>query len=85
MIRTGWYADSFAVVIQNQAVLNPKGCPPGTTDGYESESSYPGHNTYFQAALAAYIANRHVTVTVDPNKCSSSGRPVILGINILIP
>lgn len=79
MIRTGWAADSFAVVL-NTPMKNPKGCT--VPDGYESEASYPGHNTYFQAALASYIAKRLASVTVDNNKCSSSGRPVILGINI---
>jgi len=79
MIRTGWAADSYAVVL-NVAVLNPKGC--SAPDGYESEPSYPGHNTYYQAALAAYTAGRPVTVTIDNNKCSATGRPAILGINI---
>jgi hypothetical protein len=79
MIRTGWATDSFAVVL-NQTVKNPKGC--STPDGYESEASYPGHSTYLQAALAAYTSTRHVSVTVDNTKCSSSGRPVMMGINI---
>lgn len=79
MIRTGWAADSFAVVL-NVATVNPKAC--STPDGYESEPSYPGHNTYYQAALAAYTASRPVTITIDNNKCSATGRPVILGINI---
>ena len=79
LIRTGWAADSFAVVL-NTPVQNPKGCT--TPDGYESESSYPGHNTYYQAALAAHAVSRPVSVTIDNTKCSSSGRPVMMGINI---
>jgi hypothetical protein len=80
MIRTGWGAASFAVVL-NTPVKNPKNCT--APDGYEVTSAGdPGYNTYLQAVLAAYIRVRPVTVTIDNNNCSSTGRPRLIGINI---
>jgi hypothetical protein len=78
LLRTGWNADSFAVVL-NGAVVNPAFC--STPDGYISEVSMPGYQTYLSAALAAYQSRRTVTVTVRGDQCFA-GRPVILGINL---
>jgi hypothetical protein len=61
MIRTGWDAESFAVVTQGP-ILNPQHCP--IADGYVTDSSAPGYNTYYAAALAAYVSNTPVSVVV---------------------
>jgi hypothetical protein len=52
-VRTGWNADSFAVTTL-ETIVNPAGCP--TPDGYISDKSFPGYNTYYAAALTALIA-----------------------------
>jgi hypothetical protein len=88
MIRTGWGAAAFAVVLNTATVKNPAGCK--VPDGYEvtlTGPGDPGYNTYLQAALAAYVANRHVSVTIDSThgNCSPTERPRLIGINILIP
>ena len=80
MIRTGWFADSFAVVI-NAPVKNPASCP--TPDGYISDKTQPGYDTYLRAALAAYTAKRPVVITVSDKTCGPAGRPTLVGINIL--
>jgi hypothetical protein len=51
MIRTGWNADSFAIVT-NEAIKNPAICPP--PDGYITDSAQPGYKTYYAAALLAF-------------------------------
>lgn len=79
MVRTGWNADSFAVVTR-QPVVNPARCR--APDGYISHSSLPGYNTYYAAALAALTANLPVQVTVDAGRCFAD-RPVIIGINVV--
>jgi hypothetical protein len=61
MIRTGWDVDSFAVVTQGP-ILNPHDCP--IADGYVTDSSLPGYNTYYAAALAAYSSNSPVLLVV---------------------
>jgi len=80
MIRTGWGADSFAVVLNKPTVQNPALCK--TADGYISDNTQPGYNTYLQAALAAYIAKRPVSVTVHDKACGPADRPRLIGINI---
>jgi hypothetical protein len=47
MIRTGWDLESFAIVTQ-QPIYNPGNC--STPDGYLTDSSKPGYNTYYAAA-----------------------------------
>jgi hypothetical protein len=80
LIRTGWWDDAFAVVLNTTPVKNPKGC--ATADGYESQASAPGHHTFYQAVLAAYSANRKITVTISNTGCTTSNRPQIIGINL---
>ena len=65
MIRTGEDSESFAIVTQHP-ILNPERCP--TPDGYVSDSSQPGYNTYYAAALAAYVSNTPVKVTIPEMK-----------------
>jgi hypothetical protein len=77
-IRTGWGGDYFAVVSPD-AIQNPAHCP--SPDGYVSESSHPGYNTYYAAALTAFSINSKVTVVIDNTQCSLS-RPKIIGINL---
>jgi len=78
MIRTGWNADSFAVVTA-EPMVNPAGC--ASPDGYISDSAFPGYETYYAAALTAYLGNRPITITVHQTECYA-GRPKLIGINL---
>jgi hypothetical protein len=78
-VRTGWNADSFAVTTV-QPIVNPANC--STPDGYISDKSLPGYNTYYAAALTAMIASSpSVAVTVHDTECFG-GRPKLIGINL---
>ena len=93
MVRTGWNAESFAIVTQGP-VLNPLHCP--IADGYVTDSSQLGYNTYYAAALAAYVSNSPVLVVVfdppiSPNPANGTGtnalpcdqgRPRLIGIDL---
>ena len=78
MIRTGWNADSFAVVTA-EPVTNPANCP--TADGYISDKSFAGYSTYYAAALTAFVARRRIIVTVHNSECFA-GRPKLIGIDL---
>lgn len=78
MIRTGWNLDSFAVVTA-EPIVNPAGCP--TPDGYISDKSFPGYETFYSAALTAFIARCRVIMVVDDTQCIHD-RPKIVGINV---
>ncbi|WP_434149223.1 hypothetical protein ACR2R6_18750 [Methylocaldum gracile subsp. desertum] len=78
MVRTGWNADSFAVVTA-EPIVNPAGCP--TPDGYISDKAFPGYETFYSAALTAFVARRRVIMVVDEAQCFND-RPKIVGINI---
>lgn len=77
-VRTGWNADSFAIMT-NPPIVNPANCP--TPDGYISHSTHPGYKTYLSAALTAISGNIPIVVTVNNTECFA-GRPVILGVNL---
>ena len=93
-IMTGRDSESFAIVTQ-EPILNPQHCP--TPDGYVSDSSQAGYNTYYAAALAAYVSNTPVLITifdrviqpatrrgagvVVPSPCDR-GRPRLIGIDL---
>lgn len=77
LLRTGWNADSFAIVLDTP-VLNPAHCP--IADGYLSESDQPGYDTFLDAALAAYRTGNPISIVVDAGACLA-GRPRIVGIN----
>ncbi len=77
-IRTGWNADSFAVVTA-ETIMNPARCT--NPDGYISDKSLPGYETYYAAALTAIAARRRAVVTVDNLQCFA-GRPKIVGITV---
>jgi hypothetical protein len=78
-VRTGWNADSFAVTTV-EPIVNPASCP--TPDGYISDKSFPGYNTYYAAALTALIApSASMVVTVHNTECFA-GRPKLIGINL---
>jgi hypothetical protein len=79
MVRTGWDADSFAVVTTSPLV-NPGGCP--TPDGYIAFQPQKGYTTYYAAALLAFELNVRVQVTVANTGCIA-GRPKLIGINLL--
>jgi len=79
LIRTGWNSDSFAIVTQ-EPIKNPANCP--TPDGYISEKSLPGYNTYYAAALTAYATRAQpVQITIHDTECFA-GRPKLIGINM---
>jgi hypothetical protein len=78
-IRTGWNAESFAIVTADP-IANPANCT--TPDGYISDASSPGYNTYYAAVIAAYMGDRSVTITVDNATCGGAGRPKLIGINL---
>jgi len=78
LIRTGWNADSFAIVTQ-EPIRNPANCP--TPDGYISDKSLPGYSTYYAAALTAYATGKPIVITTHDTECFA-GRPKILGINL---
>ena len=78
MVRTGWNAEVFAVVL-NVPVQNPAGC--ATPDGYLTEGSLPGYRTYLASALTAYANKSPVQVVVD-NRACLIGRPKLIGINL---
>lgn len=78
-VRTGWNADSFAIVTL-QATANPAGCP--IPDGYVALKPQPGYDTYYRAALLAFQMNTRVQMSVDNAACIA-GRPRMIGVNLL--
>lgn len=80
MVRTGWGTDSFAVVTSEPRLVNTAGCR--IPDGYISDRSQPGYQTYYSAALTAITSHLRVVVTVHNSLCIND-RPVLIGINIL--
>ena len=79
MIRTGWNDDSFAIVTV-EPMPNPAGC--ARADGYISQKSFPGYNTYYAAALTAYATKRRVMLTVHNSECYA-GWPKLIGVNLI--
>ncbi|KKB06741.1 hypothetical protein VE25_21495 [Devosia geojensis] len=80
ILRTGWNSDSFGLELEAPQ-QNPAGCPNPL--GYVSESSLPGYQTYYAAALAAYGAGKPVTAVIDSNTgVCVHGYPKIIGINL---
>lgn len=89
-VRTGWNDDSFAVTCDGQIIIgegsensggpiqNPASFP--TPDGYVSHVSFPGYNTYYQAALKG-LQYEFVNVIVHNTECAL-GRPKLIGINV---
>jgi hypothetical protein len=84
MIRTGWDSESFAIVTQ-QPIYNPGKCR--TADGYLTDSSKPGYNTFYAAALAAYVSKIPVAVTIaappvlEPNSTGPAPSPGVIVID----
>src|SRR5690348_14176398 len=66
MVRTGWNADSFAVLMATPTP-NPAHC--SRSDGAIMDKSMPGYSTIYAAALTAYVARTQVQVVVDPSQC----------------
>lgn len=81
MIRTGWNDEQFAVVLA-QPMQNPARCP--NADGYLAHRQFPGYNTYYSAALAAFTSRSPVGIIVHNTECAAgTGRPRLIGINII--
>jgi hypothetical protein len=78
-IRTGWNAESFAVTTV-EPIMNPAHCP--IPDGYISEKSFAGYNTYYAAALTAFTASSPKVVVTTDNTVCFNGRPKLIGINL---
>ncbi len=79
MIRTGVDSESFGIVMKEQ-MKNPGGCP-NTRDGYVTNSTLPGYNTYYAAALTAFQQNVHIVVVIANRGCVD-GRPKLIGVNL---
>lgn len=79
LIRTGWNSDQFAIVT-NEPILNPAKC--STPDGYITDASQPGYNTYYAAALTAFVERVQINVIVDDRVCIL-GRPKLIGIDLI--
>ena len=78
LVRTGWNAESFAVILSGP-VANPANC--ATPDGYITEGSQPGYKTYYAAVLTAYATQRPVMAVVHNTECWG-GRPKLIGVNL---
>ena len=78
-IRTGWDADSFGIVV-SAPQINPANCADNTL-GYISTIDQPGYQTYYSAALTAYVARKQVTITVHNTQCVGPF-PKIIGVNM---
>jgi hypothetical protein len=83
LLRTGWNADAFGIVL-DQPVQNPAQCP--TPDGYVTDAAQPGYETYYAFVLNAYRRGAPISVVIDstPGACDI-GRPKIIGINASPP
>ena len=77
-IRTGWNAEQFAIVT-NEPIVNPARCP--SPDGYLTDSTQPGYNAYYVAAITAFVERSRIEVIVDESACLV-GRPKLIGVNI---
>src|SRR4051812_43337815 len=66
-VRTGWDSDSFGVMM-NMPQINPAHCTTNNL-GYISTVDQPGYQTYYAAALTAYVSRKQVTVTVHNTQC----------------
>jgi hypothetical protein len=80
MIRTGWNRDQFAIVTVAK-IQDPAKCATAP-DGYLTDSTQPGYQTYYAAALLAFAERATVVVVVDDHACLA-GRPKLIGINIV--
>ena len=92
-IFTGWNADQFGIKIAdpinndgNPANCHPNGHPP---TGYMSESSRPGYQIFYAAALLAFAERANVAIRVDDEGCvggtardPKDGFPRLIGIDI---
>ena len=77
-IRTGWNSEQFAIVT-NEPIKNPAHCP--TPDGYLTDSTQSGYNTYYVAAITAFVERARVVVIVDESACLAN-RPKLIGLDI---
>jgi hypothetical protein len=68
--------------VTNEPIHNPAHCP--TPDGYVTNSAEPGFNTYYVAAIAAFVEGAKIVVVIDEHDgvCVAE-RPKLIGVNIL--
>ena len=78
-IRTGWNTEQFAIVTNEPQMANPANCP--APDGYISDSTQPGYNTYYAAAITAFVERAQVVAVIAEQGCIA-GRPKLIGINV---
>jgi hypothetical protein len=80
MILTGWDTEEFSIKTV-APIVNPANCP--AQDLYETDSKQPGYQTYYAAALLAFAERATVIVVVAERGCGASGRPRLIGIDIV--
>jgi hypothetical protein len=80
MVFTGHDKDQFGIHTVAPTV-NPAHCKIGDR-GYATDSSRPGYQTFYAAALLAFAERADVMVVVDDEGCVAD-RPRLIGLNIL--
>jgi hypothetical protein len=81
MVFTGHSKDQFGIHTVAPTV-NPAGCHlPEPNPGYATDSSHPGYETFYRAALLAFAERADVVVVVDDEGCVAD-RPKLIGLNI---
>jgi hypothetical protein len=80
-VFTGHEKDLFGIHT-TAPQINPSGNPECNQPGYATDSSQPGYNTFYAAALLAFAERADVEVVVDDEGCVE-GRPRLIGINIV--
>ena len=82
-IFTGFNRDQFGIITV-APIINPANCRPDGNDptGYMSESSRPGYQTFYAAALLAFAERADVEVVADDEGCVAE-RFRLIGLNIL--
>jgi hypothetical protein len=78
-IDTGVNATQFTLVT-NEPIANPAACP--LSDGYATDGAQPGYDTYYVAAITAFVERAKIVVVVAREKCIA-GRPHLIGINLI--
>ena len=76
----GWGSDEFAINT-SAPFTNPAHCT--NTDLYDMSSTNGGYKTLLATALSAITSRQNVSITVSNTACSSTNRPLLIGIAII--
>ena len=79
MFSGGWGGDEMSFYT-SAPFTNPAHC--ANTDLYDMNSTNGGYKTLLAIGLAAAVSQQKVTVTLSNPTCSSTRRPLIIGIAI---